>query len=75
MVAGTLEPLGITSFQYGTHRLDPYVLQSSTVNLGRFVGQRVIVTGRPVSGYPVSGGPVLIEVSAIEPDGVVTTAN
>lgn len=67
IAAGILTPLEVTTFMYGTHRLDPYVLSSSHVNLDHFVGQQVIVAGHPRTPELGYDAPVLLEVSAIEP--------
>lgn len=71
VAGGRLEQLGVTAYQYGTHRLGGYALQSGRVNLDAYIGSKVIVTGRPVAGYPLDGGPPLLDVMAIEPDGAV----
>ena len=73
---GVLEKPGATTYQYGTHAITDeasgtlYALQSTTdgsVDLDRYVGQRVAVTGWVVPGYPLEGGPILLEVTEVRP--------
>lgn len=78
--AGVLQKQGMTSYQYGTHVLKGKSLagepnQAETtfalkagkkINLNKFAGKKVIITGKKVDGYPLESGPELIEVSAIE---------
>lgn len=72
---GTLADPGVTSYQYGTHAITDeaagttYALQSETVDLDRYVGERVTISGATVPGYEegaVEGGPALIQVSDVE---------
>jgi hypothetical protein len=77
MVAtGTMEMLGITTYQYGTYTVTDeasgtsYVLSSVVVDLDAYTGQRVTVYGTLVPGYEygqVEGGPPLVDVTWVEP--------
>ncbi|WP_367867269.1 hypothetical protein [Pedobacter sp. WC2423] len=83
--AGVLQKQGVTAYQYGTHVLKGESLSAELnepetifalkagkkINLNKFVGKKVIITGKKVNGYPLELGPELIEVSAIELDKVV----
>lgn len=85
--AGVLQKQGMTAYQYGTHVLKGKSLagepnQPETIfalkagkkiNLNKFAGKKVIITGKKVDGYPLESGPELIEVSAIELDKVMMT--
>ncbi|WP_400263014.1 hypothetical protein ACFX5U_08075 [Sphingobacterium sp. SG20118] len=66
---GIITPLGMTTFQYGTHMIKAenktYVLKSSNVQLNDYVNRSVSLIGKKVPGYPLEGGPELIEVSQI----------
>src|SRR5690606_4816580 len=68
-MTGEMKPLGMTTFQYGTHAIKSedtlYALRISTVNLKDFEDKSVTLICTKVSGYPLEGGPELIEVSAI----------
>jgi hypothetical protein len=73
---GTIERLGITTYQYGTHAATDeasgafYVLSSHVVDLDVYTGQRVTVYGTLVPGYEygqVEGGPPLLDVTWVEP--------
>lgn len=67
---GTIEPAGITSYQYGTHRLEAkdtfYALRSKKLDLSQFEGQQVTISATPIEGYPVDGGPGYLEVNSVE---------
>lgn len=67
---GTLESIGITSFQYGTHRLTgpetDYALKSETIDLSAYEGKTVTIKGHKIEGYPVDGGPVFLEVESVK---------
>lgn len=83
--AGVLQKQGMTSYQYGTHILNGMALSGKPdqpettfalragkkINLNKYAGKKVIITGKKVEGYPLELGPELIEVSAIELDKVV----
>lgn len=83
--AGVLQKQGMTSYQYGTHTLNGKSLSGKPdqpettfalkagkrINLNKFVGKKVIITGKKVDGYPLESGPELIEVSAVELDKVI----
>lgn len=66
---GTIEAAGITSYQYGTHRLitndDTYALKSEKVNLSDYEGKKVTITAEKVEGYPLEGGPIFLNVLSI----------
>ncbi|AVR44649.1 hypothetical protein C7S20_04885 [Christiangramia fulva] len=67
---GTIEPAGITSYQYGTHRLitddETYALKSEKVDLNKYEGKKVTLTAEKVEGYPVDGGPIFLNVMTIK---------
>ncbi|WP_406826051.1 hypothetical protein [Pedobacter sp. KACC 23697] len=67
---GTIEKLGITTFQYGTHVLKAdnktYALKSETLNLDSYLDKKVTIKGKKVIGYPVDGGPELVEVTLVK---------
>ncbi|MGY0035666.1 hypothetical protein [Pedobacter sp. NJ-S-72] len=83
--AGMLQKKKMSSYQYGTHLLKGKSLSGNPnqeeitfalkagkkINLNKFAGKKVIITGKKVDGYPLESGPDLIEVSAIELDKVV----
>jgi hypothetical protein len=73
---GVLERPEITTYMYGTHAVvdeaagDRYALQSESVELDGYLGQRVTVYGLPIPGYEngqIEGGPPLLNVTRIEP--------
>lgn len=81
--AGILSKAEVTSYQYGTHQLNGYVLdgnpenvgkeilfalKTDKVNLDKWIGKRLIITGEEVEGYPIENGPLLIDVKEIEED-------
>ncbi len=69
-VTGTIEPIGMTTWQYGTHTIsnddDFYALRSGKVDLKNYEGKKVILKGEKVEGYPVENGPIFIEVTEIK---------
>jgi len=69
-VSGTIEKLGMTTFQYGTHVIKAdnktYALKSETINLDTYSGKNVTVKGKKVAGYPVDGGPELVDVTLVK---------
>ena len=74
-VTGVLEKPEVTTYQYGTHAItdeasgNRYALQSQSVDLDAYVGERVTVSGAPVPGYQdgqVEGGPDLLRVDRVE---------
>lgn len=82
--AGIIQKQGVTTYQYGTYVLkgkplsgNPdekesiFALRSKKIKLNKFIGKKVIVTGKKIAGYPIEGGPDFIEVLAIELDKVV----
>ncbi len=68
--SGTIEAAGITSYQYGTHRLmageDVFALKSDSIDLVNYEGTNVIITAEKIEGYPVDGGPVYLNVTKIK---------
>ena len=69
-VEGTIEAIGMTSWQYGTHTLtndeDFYALRSKTVKLDQYEGKTVTIVAQKIDGYPVDGGPEFLEVLRIK---------
>ncbi|SDR87881.1 hypothetical protein [Christiangramia echinicola] len=67
---GIIKPAGITTYQYGTHRLetqnDFYALKSDTVNLEEYEGQEVEIMASHIEGYAVDGGPVYLLVTKVK---------
>ena len=67
---GTIEKLGITTFQYGTHVLKTenktYALKGGGINLDSYLNRKVTVKGKKVPGYPLEGGPELIDVTLVK---------
>jgi uncharacterized protein YceK len=68
--SGTIEKLGMTTFQYGTHLLKAenktYALKSETINLDSYLDKKVTIKGKKVMGYPVDGGPELVDVTLVK---------
>lgn len=68
-LTGEITPLGMTTFQYGTHTIRTenkiYALKSTSIKLDDYLNKLVILQGEKVRGYPLEGGPELIEVSEI----------
>ncbi len=68
---GTIERTGITTYMYGEYKLVEsaknivYALRSSTLDLSKYVGQHVEVTGTKISGYPLDGGPVYLDIETV----------
>ncbi|MEH3115578.1 hypothetical protein [Pedobacter terrae] len=69
-ISGTIEKLGMTTFQYGTHLLKAdsktYALKSETINLDSYLNKKVRIEGKKVAGYPVDGGPELVDVTLVK---------
>lgn len=69
-VTGTLKASGITSYQYGTHTLTSaektYALKSTNIDLSKYEGETVKISGEKVEGYPVENGPEYLDVQKIE---------
>ena len=65
-VTGTIEALGMTTFQYGTHRIEKYVIKSENIELQEFLNEKVTISGKIAEGYPIEGGPILLIVEKIE---------
>ncbi len=68
-ITGIIEPIGMTTWQYGTHTLSNatnlYALRSKSVDLEKYEGQTVTLRGERVEGYPVENGPEYIDVTEI----------
>lgn len=68
--SGTIQKLGMTTFQYGTHLLKAanktYALKSETINLDTYLDKKVTIKGKKVVGYPVDGGPELIDITLVK---------
>ncbi|WP_412468006.1 lipoprotein [Pedobacter sp. KLB.chiD] len=68
--SGTIQKLGMSTFQYGTHLLKAdnktYALKSETVNLDAYLDKKVTIKGKKVEGYPVDGGPELVDVTFVK---------
>lgn len=68
--SGTIEKLGVSTFQYGTHLLKAdnktYALKSGSINLDTYLDKKVTIKGKKVAGYPVDGGPELIDVTLVK---------
>jgi len=68
--SGTLQKLGMSTFQYGTHLLKTenktYALKSGSINLDTYLDRKVTIKGKKVVGYPVDGGPELIDVTLVK---------
>src|SRR5690606_31019046 len=67
-ISGTIEPIGMTTWQYGTHTISNedgviYALRSENINLGDYEGKLVTIKGEKVEGYPVENGPEFIDVT------------
>ncbi|CAN5239352.1 hypothetical protein BH23BAC2_BH23BAC2_14390 [soil metagenome] len=69
-ITGIIEPIGMTTWQYGTHTLSTddefYALRSKILNLADYEGKTVTIKGEKVEGYPVDNGPVFIDVTEIK---------
>lgn len=69
-VTGIIEPIGMTTWQYGSHTISTeeefYALKSEKIDLTKFDGKRVTMKGIKVEGYPVDNGPVFIDVQEIK---------
>lgn len=65
-VTGTIQKQGFTTYQYGTHTISDYAIQSNSVNLDNYVNQNVTIIGHRIDGYPIDGGPVYLEVEKIK---------
>ena len=67
---GVIEPVGITTYQYGSHKLKTessfYALRSDSIDLGIYENQKVSILATKIEGYPVDGGPVYLNVEKVE---------
>jgi len=68
--SGILKPAGITSYQYGTHRLETndtfYALKSDQIDLKDYEDEKVNITASEIQGYPVDGGPIYLDVKKVD---------
>ena len=68
--SGIIKPAGITTYQYGTHRLETkgafYALRSDEIDLEKYEDQKVKVIATRIEGYPVDGGPVFLLVTKVK---------
>jgi len=68
--SGTIEKIGMSTFQYGTHLLKAdnktYALKSGSINLDTYLDKKVTIKGKKVAGYPVDGGPELVDVTLVK---------
>ncbi|WP_293307037.1 hypothetical protein [Pedobacter sp. UBA5917] len=68
--SGTIQKLGMSTFQYGTHLLKAdnktYALKSGSINLDTYLDRKVKIKGKKVKGYPIDGGPELVDVTLVE---------
>lgn len=66
---GTIQKLGMSTFQYGTHVLKTanktYALKS-TFSLDPYLDKKVTIKGKKVSGYPLDGGPEFVDVTLVK---------
>jgi len=67
---GVIQKTGVTTYMYGSHTIsdngETFALQSTRINLDRYINKRVIVKGSQVEGYPVDDGPKLIDVKEVQ---------
>lgn len=69
--SGIIRSRGFTTYMYGTHVLVDgnghtlYALKSDHIDLGRYIGKEVTVSGELIRGYPLDGGPKYINVVAV----------
>jgi len=69
---GHVRRQGMTTYQYGSHVLVDrsgrtlYALRSSQVDLDRYDGQHVRVSGSLMPDYPVDLGPEYLVVSSVQ---------
>lgn len=70
-ITGTIQPQGITSYQYGTHTITTvddqfYALKSNAVDLDDYVDEEVTIVAEKIEGYPVDGGPDFLLVLEVK---------
>ncbi|CAL68393.1 hypothetical protein [Christiangramia forsetii] len=69
LYTGIIQSTDITSYQYGTHSLetedDFYALKSNTIDLNKYVDQKVKIEATQIQGYPVDGGPIYLLVTKV----------
>jgi hypothetical protein len=70
IIEGVIQKTGVTTYMYGSHTIsdngETFALQSTRINLDRYINKRVIVKGSQVEGYPVDDGPKLIDVKEVQ---------
>ena len=69
-ISGVIQKQGITTYQYGTHVIisndKQYALQSSTLDLNKYLKQNVTIVGEKIAGYPIENGPEYLEVVKVK---------
>lgn len=69
-ISGVVEPLQMSSWQYGTHTISAdttfYAIKSNDVDLKNYEGKTVTVRATKIEGYPVDGGPEFLEVIEVK---------
>ena len=69
--AGTLAPLEMSIWQYGTHTFTTesrefYAVKSETINLDEYLGKPVYILGDVIDGYPVDSGPIFVDIKKVQ---------
>lgn len=69
--AGTLAPLEMSIWMYGTHTLTTengsfYAVKSDAIDLNEYNNKSVEIQGNLIEGYPVDSGPEYLDVKAIK---------
>ena len=68
--SGVIKPAGITTYQYGTHRLetqdDFYALRSDLIKLEEYEDLEVTITASRIEGFLVDGGPVYLLITKVK---------
>ena len=69
-LSGIIQKQGMTTYQYGTHIIisndKQYALKSSTLDLNKYLKQKVTIVGEKVAGYPIENGPDYLEVVKVK---------
>src|SRR5215207_5405244 len=67
---GVIQKSGMTIYMYGTHTISGegknFALQSTTIDLDRYVNKNVVIKGNKIPGYPIDNGPEFIDVKLVE---------
>jgi hypothetical protein len=67
---GVIQKTGMTIYMYGTHTISGegknFALQSTTIDLDKYVNKKVVVKGKKMEGYPIDNGPEFIDVKVVE---------